>query len=170
MRLLRGRGCLCAAYVTISLSMVLSSARMVSAQCPPGGITLLPGYYCRLDRATGVATTAGVIQMPNGLKIEFEKGLSQGFAVDEKHDDQYAWFRQVKINGLGAKLALIKRGYESVWEPASPRNREPGNILLATFPLGRDQYHAINFQAEITSDEELVDALLMIMSYRRTKK
>lgn len=127
--------------------------------------TLIDGYVLSKIDGLGVVES-GIIYKPNGLKIEFEEGLSQGYGVKSENLRTYEWSKEQTINGRTVKFALIKKGIKTVYEPENPRDDILGNILLVTIPLGNLDKHAINFQAEIVNESELVDALLMILTYR----
>ncbi|HKR02687.1 MAG TPA: hypothetical protein VJT09_18555 [Pyrinomonadaceae bacterium] len=132
-----------------------------------GDIKLLDGYKIRKGWAVDAA--AWTIFKENGLNIEFEAGMNEGFWADPKEKDKYAWYREQTVNGRKVMLALIKPGLKTVWEPDNPRSPEMGNILLVTFPLGRQADNTANFQAEILNDGELADALLMILTFNPDK-
>lgn len=152
------------------LSALVFIVASISAQSPPpGGIRLLNGYEYEERDTLGVLSASGTIYRENGLLIEFEEGMSQGYAADPADRARYAWFKERTANGGKVYVALIKKGVKSVWEPDKPRSKEFGNILLVTYPLGDIKNHAINFNAEILSDEELVDALMMILTFNPSK-
>ena len=138
---------------------------LVHAQYPPGGINLLDGYRYKQRNTFGVLSAAGTIFSEEGLLIEFEEGMNVCCAADPADIARYAWFKEQVIAGRKVYIALIKKGVKTVWEPDKPRNNEFGNILLVTYPLGGQKSHGINFVGEILSDEELADALLMILTF-----
>jgi hypothetical protein len=149
--------------IIISLSLLsVLSATAQTASCP---VRILPEYTCTPQDTFGVLSATGIISKKRGLRIEFEEGMSQGSAVSSRDQKNYAWQREQMVGGQLVKLAMIKKGLKTDWEPDEPRNVEWGSILLVTFPLGGQPTHAINFKAEITSDDELVDALLMILTF-----
>ena len=132
------------------------------------GIQLLEGYKFKRLQAFDAATWA--IYKEGGLTIVFEAGLNQGLWADPKKIDQYAWYREQNLNGRKVKFALIKSGLKTVWEPDQPRSSETGNILLVTFPLNDSlPDYTANFKAEILNDQEMADALLMILTFNPNK-
>jgi hypothetical protein len=151
----------------IALLFICIISVNVSASDIYGGIKLLEGYKVKKDSA--VDSVAWTIYKKEGLTIEFEAGLNQGFAADKNHIEQYAWYQEQEINGNKVMLALIKPNLKTVFEPSDPRSKETGNILLVTFPLGIQQTNAANFQAEILNEQEMIDALLMIMTFNPKK-
>ena len=153
------------AFVALILGIL---AVQIPAQSGHGGIKLLDGFVCTPEVIVDGA--AGAIWKPGGLKIEFEEGLNQGVAVDVGKAWDFEWAKAQVINGQPVKLAFVKQGKQSVWEPDQPRNSEFGSILLVSFPLSKLPDHAINFRAEILSQAELVDALLMVLTYKSTSK
>lgn len=148
--------CLCALFFVVT---------SVCAQTPPGGIKLLNGYKYKERDTLGVLSATGIIYGEKGLLIDFEEGMSTCCAADPADIAKYAWFKKQVINGREVHVALIKRGVKTVLEPDKPRSKEFGNILLVTYPSGSQKTHGVNFVAEILSHEELVDALLMILTF-----
>jgi len=132
-----------------------------------GGIRLLEGYKYR--KGYTVDALIGSISKEGGLLIEFEAGLSQGYAADPKDKGKYLWYREQAVNGRKVMLALIKPGLKTVWEPEKPRSRELGNILLITFPLDGQPDHAVNFRAEVLNAQEVADVLLMVLTFDASK-
>ena len=132
-----------------------------------GGIRLLDGYKVKKGWAVDAATWT--IFREGGLSIEFEAGMNEGLWADAKEKDKYLWYREHVVNGHKVMLALIKPGLKTVWEPDNPRSPELGNILLVTFPIGIQTEHTANFQAEIINEQELADALLMILTFDPAK-
>lgn len=151
--------------IAICLFVYSFSSNNVSAQSTYGNIKLLPGYKYKKEDGMGVLSSTGTIYRDSGLKIEFEEGLSQGYAVDKVDTAKYLWFKEQTINGQKVRLAFIKKGIKTGWEPDKPRNSAVGNILLVTYPLSDQLDHAINFRAEILTEEEMADALLMILTF-----
>jgi hypothetical protein len=139
----------------------------LSASDRYGGIKLLDGYKIKKGWAVDAATWT--ISKENGLTIEFEAGMNEGFWADPKEKDKYSWYREQTVNGHKVMLALIKPGLKTVWEPDNPRSTGMGNILLVTFPLGIQADNTANFQAEILDEGELADALLMILTFNPDK-
>ena len=73
------------------------------------------------------------------------------------------------IKGFKVRLALIKPGVETIWEPENRRGLKPGGILLVTFLLGGHKDSTANFTAKIGSSEELADVLLMVLTFDPSK-
>ena len=101
-----------------------------------------------------------------GANDIFEAGLNEGSWADPEKEGTYSWYREQVVNGRKVRLALIKAGLKTVWEPNDGRERPPGNILLVTFQLERSNWtHTANFTAKIASREELADVLLMVLTF-----
>ena len=145
------------------------SGGITSAQSVYGGIQLLNGYKYRKGEGLGVLSAVGTIYKENGLIIEIEEGLSQGYAANRTSIGKYAWFKEQVINGQSVRIALTAKGVKTVWEPDRPRDSRTGHILLVTFPLSNQVNHAVNFRAELLNEEELADALLMILTFDAKK-
>lgn len=143
-------------YCFVSLSFA-------SAQNTFGGIKLLDGYKYKTGKAVDALT--GTIYKPNGLVIEFEAGFSQGYAADQKNNEQYEWYQEQTINGRKIRIAFIKPKLKTVWEPDKPRSPELGSIMLVTIPLGIERNNAVNFRAEILNTQEATDFLLMVFTF-----
>jgi hypothetical protein len=151
----------------ISLCLLLLQLPVVEQ--PVGGIQLLKGYTYK--NHSGVDTRVATISKAGGMVIDIEYGLA-GAWVNQNDFDKYVWHKEQIINGHKVTMALIKPGLKTVWEADSPRNKEPGNILLITIPLNNvnnDPDYVIDFKAEITSSEEMVDMILMVLTFDPAK-
>jgi hypothetical protein len=157
------------------LLAMVAGCSALAAQAPAhpptfGGIHLLEGYSA--ERRWAVDVAAWQIKGPHGFVINFEAG--DGSWVDPKDAAQYAWFRETAIRGHRVRVALVKPGLKTQWEPERDRGLPPGNILLVTYVLwtATKQYpeHAENFSAKIANPEELADALLMILTFDPSKR
>lgn len=131
------------------------------------GIKLLDGYSAK--RGSAIDAVAWTIQGKSGLVIHFEAGPSEGCAVDLKNREKYQWYREQTVNGRTTFLALIKPGLKTDADLDAERNLPPGNILLVTFPLGGSRDHAANFVAKVANSEEMVDVLLMALTFDPSK-
>ena len=150
------------------LSLLISLHSLaVASDHAPGGMQLLDGYVAKQDWA--VDAQAWTIQGKNGLVIHFEAGPSEGRAVDPKDIDKYEWYREQSVGGHKVLLALTKRGVKDDADLDSERNLPPGNVLMVTFPLGSHRSHAANFVAKIASQKEMLDVLLMVLTYDPSK-
>lgn len=116
---------------------------------PPKGIGLLAGY-----KHTGgtdfEGNQVGEISKPDGVKIKYEMGLSQGMAVDSAQRAAYIWYRDLKVNGRVTRYALNK-----------------SNVLVISISLSNDpnSLHVANFYGAIQKPEDIADMLLMILPY-----
>ena len=152
----------------LSVMIVLSVASGLWASSDTmSGIKLLPGY--RAKRGQAVDAAVWTIERDGGPIIEFESGPSEGSFPDPKERDLYSWHREQVINGFKVRLALIKPGVETIWEPENRRGLKPGGILLVTFLLGGHKDSTANFTAKIGSSEELADVLLMVLTFDPSK-
>jgi hypothetical protein len=131
-------------------------------------VKLLDGYS--LVRESAVDAVTWMIEKKGGLSIHFEAGFSEGLWADPKDVHSYAWTRGQTVNGYKVLFALIKPGLRTRWEPKNSRGLPPGRILLVTFLLdGEKSFHTVNFSAKIASEQELADALLMVMTFDPSK-
>jgi hypothetical protein len=128
-----------------------------------GNIKLLDGY--RYKRSRTFDTINGLIYKEGGLSIEFESGISEGYAVDPKEQNKYVWYREQVINGHKVLLALARSGVSTRWEPEKPRGTKPRNILMVTFPGKFGPNDAANFYAEVLNEKEVADMLLMVLTF-----
>jgi hypothetical protein len=129
---------------------------------PYGGIRLLDGY--RFERSHTFDTINGVITKTGGLRIEFESGINEGYAVEAKNKTKYIWYREQTINGHKVMFALAKRGV-TPWKPEVTRNPTPSNVLMVTFPGRIVPDQAANFYAEVANEQEIADMLLMVLTF-----
>ena len=144
------------------------AALYAQSSTPPsefGGIHLLKGYSA--ERSWAVDATAWEIKGPNEFLIDFEAGDESWADPNGLH--QYTWYQEITIHGHTVRLALIKPGLKTQWEPEHDRNLAPGNILLVTYVLwpATKLYpeHSANFRAKVNGPGELADALLMVLTF-----
>jgi hypothetical protein len=151
---------------TIVLAFLLA-APAVAFDEPYGGLKLLDGY--RFKRSSSVDTINGLIYKDGGLSIEFEAGISEGYAVDPSDKGKYVWYREQVVNGHKVLVALTRPGIGTVWKPERPRGPKPVNVLMVTFPGRFGLHDAANFHAEVVNEEEVADTLLMVLTFDPTK-
>ncbi len=119
---------------------------------PPGGMQLMPGY--KHEKMRGYDTAPGTISNPDGVEIHYDVGevpkpggaLHGGHFVDRARAvprGELRWYKEMKLHERPVHLAYTQ-----------------GRDLLVAYPES-----GMNFSARAKSDEELVDALLMILSY-----
>lgn len=142
-------------------------AKAVALDRPFGGLRLLDGYQYK--RSNTVDTINGVIYREGGLSIEFESGISEGYAADPKERAKYIWYREQVVGGHKVMLALTRPGMGAAWKPEKPRGSPPGNILIVTFPGSFGPLDAANFYAEVLNEQEVADTLLMVLTFDPTK-
>jgi hypothetical protein len=149
--------------VTVISLIVLLGSLVAAADEPYGNLKLLDGF--KYKRSNTFDTINGLIYSSSGFSIEFESGTGLGFAADPKKRTQYAVFREHTVNGNKIYLAITLPGVGTNWEPKNKRSRESGRIVLITFPGNMSPLHAANFSAEVKSDSELADMLLMVLTF-----
>lgn len=157
--------------VTVALVLVavavgynlVPAARPQTSDRPFGGVKLLEGY--RYKRSGTVDTINGRIYKEGGLSIEFESGVSEGFAADPKKREKYLSYREHVVNGHRVMVALTRSGAGTVWEPEHPRGPRPRKILMVTFPGSFGPDDAANFYAEVLDEQEIIDTLLMAFTF-----
>jgi S-adenosylmethionine-dependent methyltransferase len=115
----------------------------------PMGMQLLAGY--QHEAATDFeGNEVGQIWKENGIKIRYEIGISQGHAVDLDMKNSYQWSREQTVHGRIVKLAI---------------DRE--NVLLITIPLNnKSSWHAANFYGDIKNPQDMVDMILMVLTFK----
>ncbi len=112
---------------------------------PPGSINLVDGYIH--TKKQGIDTAVGEISKSNHLKINYDIGfLASNYASRIYNDlgENVAWYKLQKVNDMTLYLIRGKDG-----------------TIVATFPET-----CANFYAKTTSDEEVADFILMIMTYK----
>jgi hypothetical protein len=155
-------------FLSITGCFILFLGSAIIADDPPyGNIKLLDGY--KYKRSQTFDTINGLIYREGGLSIEFESGISEGYAVDPKEQRKYIWFREQKINGHRVFLALTESGVGTNWEPDKPRGPKPRRILMITFPGKFSPLDAANFYAEVLDEKEIADTLLMVLTFDPSK-
>ncbi len=110
---------------------------------PPGGIKLLAGYAHFQEQ--GIDTRVGRIKKEGGLDIEYDIGRLAGEYTNTCVRDKNAcvWFKEQKLEYGIVKIALTKDGE-----------------IIATFPKT-----TANFFAQVKSQEDIADFLIMILTY-----
>lgn len=146
---------------------MLLANEMSSMDQPYGDVKLLEGY--KYKRGGTIDTINGVIYKEGGLSIEFESGISEGYAANPKDKDKYIWYREQVLNGHKVMVALTKSGGGTVWEPERPRGPRPRKILMVTFPGRFGPDNAANFYAEVLNEQEIADMLLMVLTFNPNK-
>ncbi len=141
-------------------------APVLYSQSPYCDVKLIDSYRCELDKSLGVLASSGRIYKEEGLVIYFEEGMNQGHWANENEISKYAWYLTRNVHGRTLKIAMIKDGVRSIWEPKQPRDSVIGRILLVTIPMDDDRNNAVNFRAEILTEPELLDAISMILTFK----
>jgi hypothetical protein len=129
-------------YMLITLFALPAHSQTPKVDPPPGKIELLPGYQHQTGR--GIDTMVGKIWKEGGITITYDIGMFAGMYASPYQKDQYQWFKEQKINNHTVRIALTK-----------------AHQLRVTFV----EAHA-SFLSVITKDEDLAEALLMILTYR----
>ena len=143
---------LCAAVCLACLSNVdLASA----GDDGLGGIRLLPGY--KHEKLKGIDSIVGRIVKQNGLTIQYEIGgipegrLRFGGSFTDRPKltpkKQLKWYREQMVKGQPVHIAYLKN-----------------NTLLVSYPKSIPK-KGINFYAKVNSTEEMVDVLLMLLTF-----
>jgi hypothetical protein len=150
----------------LALSLVVSG-HVAGPETVFGGIHLLDGYSAK--RGSAIDAVSWTIEGKNGLVIHFESGPSEGRVVDLKDREKYVWYREQTVNGHKVLLALVRPGVKTDADIDAERNLLPGNILLITFPLSDHRDHAANFVGKIANQEEMIDMVLMVLTFDPSK-
>ena len=112
----------------------------------PGDITLLPGYRHEAER--GKDTRIGRIWKEGGLTVRYDIGRGAGNAVKTHARDDLLWYKEQVVQGRQVLLGLTK-----------------DRTLYVTFPQT-----SANFSGKTMSDEDLVDMLVMVLTYAPSVK
>jgi hypothetical protein len=116
---------------------------------PPPGIKLLTGYKHK-SGTDFEGNQVGEIFKPDGVKVKYEIGLSQGMAIEKQQRHRYLWFREQVVNKRTIRYALDK---------------ENSLIISVALDDDPDSLHAANFVGTIKKPEDLGDMLLMILPF-----
>ena len=116
---------------------------------PPKGIGLLPGYKHK-STTDFEGNQVGEISSPDGTRIRYEMGLSQGMAVDVDQRATYTWYREQKTKGRVTRYALTRN-----------------NVLMISIPLDDTPgtLHVANFYGTIKKRDDIADMLLMVLPF-----
>jgi hypothetical protein len=128
-----------------------------------GGMRLLDGYT--FQRGKTFDTINGKILGPSGFTIGFESGTGAGYEADPARRSQYISFREQVVNGHKVYLALAKPRRDSPWRPRERSRGGTGRMLLVTFPGKMSELDAANFWAEVLTEAEIADMLLMVLTF-----
>ena len=135
------------ALVIGSLSLALRAAS--GDDPPPGSIKLLNGF--KHQKLQGIDSRVGKIWQENGISIQYDIGRMSGNYAKQHREyqaDQLLWAKQQTWHNERMELVLKK-------------NRE----LYVSFPE-----HSANFYGKVQTEEDLVDALLMVLTYLPAEK
>jgi hypothetical protein len=131
---------------TAGLQLHRSEAKPLDVQAvnaAPGGITLLPGYHA--VQRPGPDTSEGRIARAKGLTIDYNLTCETGSYVDiARRDVKLLWSREQQVDGQPVQIAMTTN-----------------KILYVSYPRTR-----ANFWTKVKSDQDLTDALLMLLTYR----
>ena len=91
----------------------------------------------------GKDTSVGKVWKEGGVTFWYDIGRLAGNAVKAQEKDNLLWYKEQVVDGGPVQLALTK-----------------DRILYVTFPQ-----MSANFNGKVKSDEEIVDMLLMVLTY-----
>ena len=111
-----------------------------------GTMQLLPGY--KHEKQQGMDTQVGKIWKDQGLTISYDIGRLAGNYTKSQQKEQTLWHKEHVSNGRLIHVALAK-----------------DNTLYVTFPES-----SANFYANVKSEEDIVDVLLMVLTYSPPEK
>jgi hypothetical protein len=130
----------CSLLLVCLLSVGIGLQAQEGTVPPPGNMRLLPGYYH--ERLQGIDSIVGRIWKENGPSIFYDMGY--GMSAEEfKASVPCVWYKEQVTNGKTVQLVLSKE-----------------RVLYGFFPHDRT-----SFQGKVTSEEELVEVLLMLLTY-----
>ena len=145
------------AVAVVSFQTLATATQIEVKGKPPGGVQLLDGYKHRALQ--GFDSQPGEITNKSGLKISYDIGpvpkagapVFGGSYTDwtkRVPEKDQRWYREQTINNQPVHLVYTK-----------------GKHLTVSFPKG-----GINFSCEAKTEADLVDALLITLSYAGTPK
>lgn len=151
------RSVLIVSFCLLAMFSIAKDNKSDKSGLPTDAIRLVKGY--KITTGTTVDTDVWKIEKPGGVTIDFEAGPSEGFLVEESQRQKYFWYREQVVNGYDVLFALK--------EPEHKGEHARKRLLLVTFLLGRSKTsgYAANFSAELSNDQDLADALLMILTF-----
>jgi hypothetical protein len=161
------RGCSMRKISVILLVFLALGSPLAASSTLFNTVKLLPGYHIKSE--PGLDVVAWTIEKPGGLIVHFEAGLSEGLAVNPEDRDKYAWCRETTFNRQRVLLALTRPGVEIDPSLNKERNLPPGSVLLVSYPLGGHKGHAANFIGRVANSEEMLDMLLMVLTFDPSK-
>jgi hypothetical protein len=143
------------------VALLTGSALYLAAQVPqgqglaadaaPGGMTLLPGYQHQQLR--GIDSRTGMISNGRGFEIRYDIGSMAGNRANNPRDR--VWFKTQVVGGNQVQISFTT-----------------DRVLNVTFPTvsgvrgGPVAPLPANFYGKVSSDEDIVDLLVMAMSYK----
>lgn len=148
--------------IFITLLVVLSVPPELVPDEPYGGLKLLEGY--KFERSHTSDSINGIISKEGGLRIEFESGISEGYAVQVEKKATYIWYQEQVANGHRVMVALTKPD-DTKWRPQKSRKPKRKQILMVTFPGKFGPMDAANFYAEVLNEGEVAEMLLMVLTF-----
>jgi hypothetical protein len=138
---------------TLSIAVLILSCFSAAAQSqndPPGKMVLLPGY--QHERLAGIDTLVGRIWKDNGLSIRYDIGALAGNQISNNPNLQ--WSREQMVSGKRMQVGMTKNRLLIIVFSAP---------VAAAPAISRDS--PANFYATVTSDEDIADMILMVMTY-----
>jgi hypothetical protein len=127
----------------------VAQGRMDRDQSPPTGITLLPGY--NHERFRTADSASGRIWKDQGLEIRYERGLGTANRVERAFN--LLWSKEQIAGTNRTQVALTK-----------------DRVLLVTFSvvgMTGGSSGPINFYATVRTEEDVAEALVIILGFRR---
>ncbi|HEX4998981.1 MAG TPA: hypothetical protein VFY29_12200 [Terriglobia bacterium] len=158
--------------VLVALECTVSFAQDEIAQTNGySSIRLLPGYHHHVVGTFDGA--AGTIGNEKGFVLRYDIGCGGGnYVRNAKQQERTIWVKEQILGDMRIESALVA---ESDSEPrrllvtlaaAAADRTKPGCGGLKTTPGGSGPFPA-NFSVAVKGEEDIVDAMLMIMTYRQ---
>jgi len=129
------------AFIASSAFSVLCGISNDVADSVPGEMQLLLGY--RHEKQQGIDTQVGKIWKDGGVTISYDIGSMAGNYTKSQQKEQILWHKEQVAHGRQVHVALAK-----------------DMTLYVTFPES-----SANFYAKIKSEADIVDILLMVLTY-----
>ena len=133
----------------------------------PGNIRLLPGYVH--ERRRGKDSSPGVIARAGALSIGYDIGrMAANYAIKYFPEDYERLLRRNRLNEDSIKRDLQYQNERVRWRQRQKLNGD--ELMLVQLKddkvIGSFAKANANFVADVDSEEELADFLLMVLTYR----
>ena len=138
---MHARSIIAASIAVFGILCIVGGRAEQPAVPAPWGIKLLPGY--KHEKLQGIDTIVGRVSKEGGLAFQYDVGRLAGNYVKAQEKDKLLWHKEQVVDGRPVQIALTK-----------------DRMLYVTFPET-----PANFAGKAKSEEEIVDMLLIVLTY-----